>query len=170
MSEELNNTSFAEMIENSMKQINIKQVVKGTVVNINRKGEVIVDIGYKSDGIIPKDEYSYNFLGIMAMLAVGRGLAPKNSFFCSQWVATVLQEVGINLFDGKCPEDVRPFDFYGVLQDKIIYEGPVVEYPYYNDADYPGFVEDNRSKILIKEKQYTIDKRRYDNYARTKNT
>ena len=60
MSEELNNTSFAEMIENSMKQINIKQVVKGTVVNINRKGEVIVDIGYKSDGIIPKDEYSYN--------------------------------------------------------------------------------------------------------------
>ena len=60
MSEELNNTSFAEMIENSMKKINIKQVVKGTVVNINRKGEVIVDIGYKSDGIIPKDEYSYN--------------------------------------------------------------------------------------------------------------
>ena len=40
MSEELNNTSFAEMIENSMKQINIKQVVKGTVVNINRKGEI----------------------------------------------------------------------------------------------------------------------------------
>ena len=97
-------------------------------------------------------------------------LAPKNSFFCSQWVATVLQEVGINLFDGKCPEDVRPFDFYGTLQDKLIYEGPVVEYPYYNDVDYPGFVEDNRSEILIKEKQYTIDKRRYDKYARTKNT
>lgn len=104
------------------------------------------------------------------MLAVGRGIAPKNSFFCSQWVTTVLQEAGINLFVKKKPQDVRPFDFYGTLEDKIIYEGPVVEYPYYNDLEYPSFVKDEKSKILIKDKQYSFDKRGYDDYARTKNT
>ena len=60
MQEELNNKSFEEMVENSMKQVTVKQIIKGTVVNINRNGEVIVDIGYKSDGIIPREEYSYN--------------------------------------------------------------------------------------------------------------
>ena len=58
MQEELNNKSFEEMVENSMKQVTVKQIIKGTVVNINRNGEVIVDIGYKTDGIIPREEYS----------------------------------------------------------------------------------------------------------------
>ena len=97
-----------------------------------------------------RDEYSYNFLGIMAMLVVGKGVAPKNSFFCSQWVATVLQEVGINLFDDKKPKDVRPFDFYGALEENIIYEGSVLEYPYYDDlVEYQGYRETEKSKILI---------------------
>ena len=120
-----------------------------------------------------RDEYSYNFLGIMAMLAVGRGLAPKNKFFCSQWVTTVLQDAGINIFDdykNRGPEDIPPFLFYMVLKDKIIYEGPVVEYPYYNDLEYPSFVKDEKSKILIKNREYSLNKRGYDDYARTKNT
>ena len=37
MQEELNNKSFEEMVENSMKQVTVKQIIKGTVVNINRK-------------------------------------------------------------------------------------------------------------------------------------
>ena len=57
MSEQLN---FEQMIEESMKNINIKETIEGTIININKKGEVIIDIGYKADGIIPKNEYSYN--------------------------------------------------------------------------------------------------------------
>ena len=120
-----------------------------------------------------RDEYSYNFLGIMAMLAVGRGLAPKNSFFCSQWVAQVLKDSNVDIFydyRNRNPEDIPPFLFYMVLEDKIIYEGPVVEYPYYNDLEYPGFVKDEKSKILIKDRKYSLNKRGYDDYARTKNT
>lgn len=120
-----------------------------------------------------RDEYSYNFIGLLAMIISGRGLAPKNSFFCSQWVATVLEESGINLFSqykNRNLEDITPFLFYTVLKDKLIYEGPVVEYPYYNDLEYPGYVEDDKSKILIKDRQYSFDKRGIDDYARTKNT
>ena len=57
MAEQLN---FEQMIEKSMKNINIKETIEGTIININKKGEIIIDIGYKADGIIPKDEYSYN--------------------------------------------------------------------------------------------------------------
>ena len=57
MSEQLN---FEQMIEESMKTVNVKQIVKGIIININKKGEIIIDIGYKADGIIPRGEYSYN--------------------------------------------------------------------------------------------------------------
>lgn len=118
-----------------------------------------------------RDEYSYNFLGIIAILLTGNtGIETSKSFFCSQWVTKVLQDAGIDIFDGKKPSSVRPFDFYGALKDKIIYEGPVVKYPYYNDLEYPGFVKDEKSKILIKDRQYSLNNRGYDDYARTKNT
>ena len=35
------------------------QVVEGTVISIDKK-EVVVNIGYKSDGIIPASEFRYN--------------------------------------------------------------------------------------------------------------
>ena len=57
MSEQLN---FEQMVKESMKNINVKETIQGTVISINRKGEVIVDIGYKADGIIPRNEYSYD--------------------------------------------------------------------------------------------------------------
>jgi ribosomal protein S1 len=34
-------------------------VVEGTVISVDKK-EVIVNIGYKSDGIIPASEFRYN--------------------------------------------------------------------------------------------------------------
>ena len=35
------------------------QVVEGTVISVDKK-EVVVNIGYKSDGIIPASEFRYN--------------------------------------------------------------------------------------------------------------
>ena len=79
-----------------------------------------------------RDELKFNFAGLATMLFCGRGVTSENRFFCSQWVATVLKEAGVDLFEGKDPHNVRPFDFYGLLEDKIIYEGLAINYPQYN--------------------------------------
>ncbi|MDO5003632.1 MAG: hypothetical protein Q4E39_05350 [bacterium] len=82
-----------------------------------------------------REQYSFNFIGLASMLLCGRGVAPTNEFFCSQWVSTVLKESGIDIFEGIDSKNIRPFDFYGKLQDNIIYEGLTVEYPNYNSQN-----------------------------------
>lgn len=52
--------SFEELLNNSMKEVNIEKTVTGKVIDITSKDEIIVDLGYKADGIIPKSEYSFN--------------------------------------------------------------------------------------------------------------
>jgi small subunit ribosomal protein S1 len=46
---------FSQAFEASFKEINRGQVVSGTVVQVGRD-EVFVDIGYKSEGVIPRNE------------------------------------------------------------------------------------------------------------------
>lgn len=50
--------NFAELYENSLKKLEEGTTVKGTIVDIVGD-EIFVDIGYKADGIIPRDEFSY---------------------------------------------------------------------------------------------------------------
>ncbi|MBR6253568.1 MAG: 30S ribosomal protein S1 [Clostridia bacterium] len=50
---------FAELYENSLKSLEEGSVVEGTVVDIVGD-EIFVDLGYKADGIVPRDEFSYN--------------------------------------------------------------------------------------------------------------
>ena len=45
--------------DNTLNKVNENEVVEGTVIAINKR-EVIVNIGYKSDGIIPLNEFRYN--------------------------------------------------------------------------------------------------------------
>lgn len=52
--------NFEELYKNSIKDVNLEKTITGTVIAINSKDEIIVDIGYKADGIIPKTEFSYN--------------------------------------------------------------------------------------------------------------
>ena len=52
------NQNFAELYENSLKKLEEGTVVEGTVVDIVGD-DIFVDLGYKADGIIPKDEFSY---------------------------------------------------------------------------------------------------------------
>lgn len=49
--------SFEQMLEDSLKTIHTGEVVEGTVIDV-KADEVILNIGYKSDGILPKHEYS----------------------------------------------------------------------------------------------------------------
>ena len=45
--------------DETLNKVSEHQVVEGTVISIDKK-EVIVNIGYKSDGIIPASEFRYN--------------------------------------------------------------------------------------------------------------
>ena len=49
--------SFAEMLEESIKQIHTGEIVDGTVIDV-KEDQIILNIGYKADGIITRNEYS----------------------------------------------------------------------------------------------------------------
>ncbi|MDX1447035.1 30S ribosomal protein S1 [Lishizhenia sp.] len=50
---------YAETYEATLTSINEKEVIKGTVVAVTKK-EVVVNIGYKSEGVVPINEFRYN--------------------------------------------------------------------------------------------------------------
>ena len=49
--------SFAEMLEESIKQKHTGEIVDGTVIDV-KEDQIILNIGYKADGIITRNEYS----------------------------------------------------------------------------------------------------------------
>lgn len=52
-----NNLTFEDIVNQTLKSIKKGTVITGTIVEINDKNEIFVDIGYKADGIIPKSEF-----------------------------------------------------------------------------------------------------------------
>lgn len=56
MSEE---RSFGELLEESLVTIHNNEIVEGTVIGV-KDSEIILNIGYKADGILTKNEYSNN--------------------------------------------------------------------------------------------------------------
>ena len=60
--ETVTNVSHEELekaYDNTLNKVNDREVVDGTVIAMNKR-EVVVNIGYKSDGIIPMSEFRYN--------------------------------------------------------------------------------------------------------------
>lgn len=53
----LDNLTFEDIINQTLKEVKPGTSVTGTIININKQGEIFVDIGYKADGIIPRNEY-----------------------------------------------------------------------------------------------------------------
>ena len=49
--------TFEQMLEASFKTIHTGEVVEGTVIDV-KPNEIILNIGYKSDGILTKNEYT----------------------------------------------------------------------------------------------------------------
>ena len=49
--------SFEQMLEDSVKTIRNGEIVQGTVIDV-KDDEIILNIGYKADGILTKNEYS----------------------------------------------------------------------------------------------------------------
>ncbi len=51
--------SITEQYDKTLSKVAVGEVVEGTVIGVNKR-EVVVNIGYKSEGIIPVSEFRYN--------------------------------------------------------------------------------------------------------------
>ncbi len=63
--------SFEQMLEESFKTIRNGEVVDGKVIDV-KPDEIVLNIGYKADGIISRNEYSNDSsLDLTTVVAVG---------------------------------------------------------------------------------------------------
>lgn len=74
MSEE---KSFDQLIDESIKTIRAGEIVDGTVISV-KPDEIVLNIGYKSDGIITKEEYTNDSsVDLTTVVSVGDSLEAK---------------------------------------------------------------------------------------------
>ncbi|URN95713.1 MAG: hypothetical protein NAG76_05555 [Candidatus Pristimantibacillus lignocellulolyticus] len=71
-------------------------------------------------------KYLYNILGVIG-IALKEPVEFSNSYFCSQFVAEILERSGIKLWD-KLPALVTPDDFRKSERLALIYEGKLSQY------------------------------------------
>jgi len=74
-----------------------------------------------------KELYKYNFLGLIAIM-LKYNLKRKNAFFCSQFVATILNEKKGIL--EKSPSQCTPQDLLAVNKLELVYKGNLILYPH----------------------------------------
>ncbi|MGI5968279.1 MAG: 30S ribosomal protein S1 [Lachnospiraceae bacterium] len=72
MSEE----NFAELLEESLVTIHNGEIVEGTVIGV-KEDEIILNIGYKADGIITRNEYSNKPVDLTSAVKVGDKMQAK---------------------------------------------------------------------------------------------
>ena len=69
--------SFEQMLEESLKTIRHGEVVEGTVIDVKPE-EIVLNIGYKSDGIITRNEYTNEAnADLTTMVSVGDTIEAK---------------------------------------------------------------------------------------------
>ena len=73
----MSDLSFEQMLEESLKTIRTGEVVKGTVISV-KEDEIVLNIGYKSDGIITRNEYTNTpNVDLTTVVAVGDTMEAK---------------------------------------------------------------------------------------------
>ena len=69
--------TFEQMLNESFKTIHTGEVVEGTVIDV-KPDEIILNIGYKSDGVLTKSEYSNdNSIDLTTAVKVGDTIDAK---------------------------------------------------------------------------------------------
>lgn len=69
--------SFEQMLEGSLKTIRTGEIVEGTVIDV-KEDEIILNIGYKSDGIVSRSEYTnVSNADLTTMVSVGDTMEVK---------------------------------------------------------------------------------------------
>ncbi|HBB59188.1 MAG TPA: 30S ribosomal protein S1, partial [Lachnospiraceae bacterium] len=68
---------FGQMLDETFKTIHTGEIVEGTIIDV-KPDEIILNIGYKSEGIITKNEYSNdNSIDLTQAVSVGDKLDAK---------------------------------------------------------------------------------------------
>ena len=68
---------FEQMLEESLKTIRTGEIVEGTVISV-KEDEIVLNIGYKSDGIITRNEYTNTpNVDLSTVVAVGDTMEAK---------------------------------------------------------------------------------------------
>lgn len=73
-----------------------------------------------------KNQYKYNFIGLFGV-AVNKEIKRDGAFFCSQFVATVVNEGGMPMFSIK-PSLVQPHHFSQLACLQTVFEGDLQTY------------------------------------------
>lgn len=73
--------------------------------------------------------YKYNFIGLIGVL-LNRPMGNRDHYFCSQFVASMIQDSGIYDF-GKNSRLVTPEDFHMIPGLEKIYEGRLSDLPHF---------------------------------------
>lgn len=69
--------SFEQMLEESLKTIRTGDIVEGTIIDV-KPDEIVLNIGYKSDGIIARNEYTNTpNADLTTMVSVGDKMEAK---------------------------------------------------------------------------------------------
>lgn len=75
-----------------------------------------------------RGQYTYNLLGLLGVM-MRFNYSPRNAFFCSQFVAEVLREAGVSLWD-KPSAQITPHHFCLHPDLEVVYEGRLYDYPH----------------------------------------
>lgn len=99
-----------------------------------------------------KDSYSYNLIGLLG-IPLKINLTPKDSYFCSQFVAEVLRNLGLLLWEQPSIR-VTPNDFLIHPSFEKVYEGLLYEFPLLDqtnlvNADYNNYHDVQLRKKLV---------------------
>ena len=68
--------TFEQMLDESFKTIHTGEVVEGTVIDVKPE-EMVLNIGYKSDGILTQNEYSNERTDLTTVAKVGDTMEVK---------------------------------------------------------------------------------------------
>ena len=94
-----------------------------------------------------KDKYVYSFIGLLGV-AIKVPVEREYGYFCSQFVARVLERSGLNFFD-KPPGLVTPNDFISIKELNHIYSGKLSDYSKeISLGNYNNFIPINRKAQL----------------------
>ena len=74
-----------------------------------------------------RKRYHYNHRGLV-MAGFNKTAHKKDSFYCSEFVKEVLVRFKV-VDEGVLPEITKPYDFYELFKDKVVYTGKLKAYP-----------------------------------------
>lgn len=75
-----------------------------------------------------REQYTYNLLGLLCVM-MRIQYSPPNAYFCSEFVAGVLKEAGMGLWDKPCSQ-ITPHHLSLHPGLELVYEGMLYDYPY----------------------------------------